>query len=469
MWDPWHQVPLDLKRRFCKPAPLIDVFSVEGKGAGFGNLEIIVNGGRVTSHVHTISNEKFQANFIPHDPGRHRVDVKFNGEKVPNSPWFVEVKDPNTPLLAPMLVAMGGKGGNGTLKRNGENGHAEVETKTNGFTSSYSSNDVSSSLSNNKFSSSTSKLNSEIKQSSLFQQSKKESNLSSSISSNKYESNNFSSSLKTNGTDDLKKKGVSDYEKTEVSNFSSLNTPSLLLGGSTTKSSNLEETRNKFSSSTEQLSSGKATYSTTIERSINTGAGYSSLNKPHEARIKGLNNGGSSTMPKSLSSKGVERKASLHAEPLSSRETGTNRTNGTNSLSSNFTKSTSALASSSSSSLQTSSSTYSAVKSSSNYAATSSLSPPKPAPAPPSPKLPSYKGTADKCKFVGDTVGAGPKHGSFLREILFQVRHFNAGKPATFEMFAPGAKKSDVEVNIISEWKRTYFDISRYITNCFMP
>ena len=363
-----------------------------------------MNGGRVTSHVHTISNEKFQANFIPHDPGRHRVDVKFNGEKVPNSPWFVEVKDPNTPLLAPMLVAMGGKGG--TIKRNGENGHhaAEVETKTNGFSSTYSSNDLSSSLSNNKFSSSTSKLNSEIKQSSLFQQSKKESNLSSTISSNKYESNNFSSSLKTNGTDDLKKKAVSDYEKTEVGNFSSLNTPSLLLGGSSnTKSSGLEESRNTFSSSTEQLNSGRATYSTTIERSINTGAAYSSLNKPHEARIKGLNNGGSSTMPKSLSSKGVERKASLHAEPLS-RE-GSSRTNGTNTLSSNFTKSTSALASSSSSSLQTSSSSYSAVKSSSGYAATSSLSAPKPAPAPPSPKLPSYKGTADKCKFVGDTVG----------------------------------------------------------------
>merc|ERR1719295_69497 len=186
----------------------------------------------------------------------------------------------------------------------------------------------------------------------------------------------------------------------------------------------------------EQLNSGRATYSTTIERSINTGAAYSSLNKPHEARIKGLNNGGSSTMPKSMSSKGVERKASLHAEPLS-REA-SSRTNGTNTLSSNFTKSTSALASSSSSLQQTSSSTYSAVKSSSGYAAaSSSLSPPKPAPAPPSPKLPSYKGTADKCKFVGDTV-----------------RHFNAGKPATFEMFAPGAKKSDVEVNIISPEKR---------------
>merc|ERR1719189_410295 len=194
---------------------------------------------------------------------------------------------------------MGGKGGNG--KRNGENGHhAELETKTNGF----SSNDLSSSLSNNKFSSSTSKLNSEIKQSSLFQQSKKESNLSSSISSSKFESNNFSSSsLKTNGVDDLKKKAVSDYEKTDVGNFSSLNTPSLLLGGSSnTKSSGLEESRNMFSSSTEQLNSGRATYSTTIERSINTGAAYSSLNKPHEARIKGLNNGGSSTMPEQLNS-----------------------------------------------------------------------------------------------------------------------------------------------------------------------
>merc|ERR1712098_401988 len=54
-----------------------------------------------------------------------------------------------------------------------------------------------------------------------------------------------------------------------------------------------------------------------------------------------------------------------------------------------------------------------------------------------SPKLTSYKGTAEKCKFVGETV-----------------RHFNAGKPATFEMFAPGAKKGDVEVNIISPEKR---------------
>ena len=50
------------------------------------------------------SDEKFAANFIPHDAGRHRLDVKFNGEKVPGSPRFCEVKDPNTPLMAPGLL-----------------------------------------------------------------------------------------------------------------------------------------------------------------------------------------------------------------------------------------------------------------------------------------------------------------------------------------------------------------------------
>ena len=49
-----------------------------------------MNGGRVTSHVHTISKEQFKANFIPHDPGRHRVDVKFNGEKVTKNIYFIK-------------------------------------------------------------------------------------------------------------------------------------------------------------------------------------------------------------------------------------------------------------------------------------------------------------------------------------------------------------------------------------------
>ena len=406
-------------------------------------MEIIVNGGRVTSHVHTISKEQFQANFIPHDPGRHRVDVKFNGEKVPNSPWFVEVKDPNTPLLAPMLVA-----NRGNAKKNGENGHDTGDN--NGFgMNKYGSNSELTSSMNNKFSSSHSKLNTELKQSSLFQQSKKETNINStfnSSNSSKLESN--FSSLK-NGMEDLsslnkKKTSNSDFEKTDMGSFSILNTPALLMGSGSksSKTTTLEEEKKFNSSSTEQLNSmssftPRATYSTTIERSVNTGSGYSSLNKPHEARLKGLTNG-SSTMPKSSTfSKSIERRSSLHAKvadpPNEQKPLSTNMSNG---LNSSFSKSQDLLTSSSS--FAATSSSYKATHNSLSSSSTTQKSTLETGKSlgigPPSPKLTSYKGTADKCKFVGETV-----------------RHFNAGKLASFELFAPGAKKGDVDVNIISK------------------
>lgn len=54
-----------------------------------------------------------------------------------------------------------------------------------------------------------------------------------------------------------------------------------------------------------------------------------------------------------------------------------------------------------------------------------------------SPKLSSYRGTAEKCQFEGETV-----------------RHYNAGKLATFELKAPGHKREDIEINIISKcWR----------------
>ena len=402
--------------------PLVILFSlsVDGRGAGFGNLEIIVNGGRVTSHVHTISKEQFKANFIPHDLGRHRVDVKFNGEKVPNSPWFVEVKDPNTPLLAPMLVANRGGG------RRAENGYDTV--------------DSSELAANNKLSSSFSKLNSELAQSSLFQQSKTESNnftsSYNSSSTSKFESN--LSSLR-NGVEDLsiakkKQNSSSDFEKSDFGSFSLLETPKLLASGTKSSTSKTFEE----SSSSEQVNSltPKTTYSTTIERSINTGTGYSSLNKPHEARVKGLTNG-SSTMPKSSSTfnKSLERRSSLHAkvadESLSDQKKVTSNTNGSNGLSSSYSKSQDVTTNSSSSYNATSSSSYKTTQQSSLSSSQKTV---QESYGPGSPKLPSYKGTAEKCKFVGETV-----------------RHFNAGKPATFELFAPGSKKGDVDVNIISK------------------
>ena len=375
----------------------------------------------MTSHVHTISKEQFKANFIPHDPGRHRVDVKFNGEKVPNSPWFVEVKDPNTPLLAPMLVASRGSGA-----KNGHDGYDTVDNK-------YSSN---SDLTNNKINSSyTSKLNSELQQSSLFQSSKVETNnFSSSYNSSKLESS--VSSLK-NGVDDLsisrKKQNGTDFQKKEFGSYSNLELPKLLSGS---KSNNTEE-RHSSSQQLSSFTSPKTTYSTTIERSINTGSGYSSLNKPHEARVKGLTNG-SSTMPKqSTFNKSVERRSSLHAKVASD---GTNSdqkissTNGNGVIASFSSKSQDIMSSTSSSynATQTQSHSFKSSQNSSSHQRSVQESQPK---GLASPKLTSYKGTADKCKFVGETV-----------------RHFNAGKPATFELFAPGAKKTDVDVNIISKY-----------------
>ena len=61
---------------------------------GLGTLQelLLYMAESLASRVSSYEQERFEANFIPHDPGRHRVDVKFNGEKVPNSPWFVEVK-----------------------------------------------------------------------------------------------------------------------------------------------------------------------------------------------------------------------------------------------------------------------------------------------------------------------------------------------------------------------------------------
>lgn len=59
------------------------IFSVDGSRAGSGNLEILVNGGRVTSSVRALGGQKFIASFTPHESGTHVVQITFNGETVP--------------------------------------------------------------------------------------------------------------------------------------------------------------------------------------------------------------------------------------------------------------------------------------------------------------------------------------------------------------------------------------------------
>lgn len=56
---------------------------VDGSGAGSGDLEILVEGGRVTSSVRSLGGQRFKAAFTPHQALPHRVDIRFNGATVP--------------------------------------------------------------------------------------------------------------------------------------------------------------------------------------------------------------------------------------------------------------------------------------------------------------------------------------------------------------------------------------------------
>ncbi|XP_008544602.1 filamin-A [Microplitis demolitor] len=66
-------------------------FEIDGSRAGSGNLEILVNGGHVTSFVKALGSHRFLASFVPHEAVTHLVEMTFNGETVPGSPWRVNV------------------------------------------------------------------------------------------------------------------------------------------------------------------------------------------------------------------------------------------------------------------------------------------------------------------------------------------------------------------------------------------
>ncbi|XP_043521085.1 filamin-A isoform X2 [Frieseomelitta varia] len=66
-------------------------FEIDGCNAGSGNLEILVNGGHVTSFVRALGSQRFLASFVPHEAVVHLVEMTFNGEVVPGSPWRVGI------------------------------------------------------------------------------------------------------------------------------------------------------------------------------------------------------------------------------------------------------------------------------------------------------------------------------------------------------------------------------------------
>ncbi|XP_029670419.1 filamin-A-like isoform X2 [Formica exsecta] len=59
-------------------------FEIDGSRAGSGNLEILVNGGHVTSFVRALGSQRFLASFVPHEAVTHLVEMTFNGEVIPD-------------------------------------------------------------------------------------------------------------------------------------------------------------------------------------------------------------------------------------------------------------------------------------------------------------------------------------------------------------------------------------------------
>ena len=71
-------------------------FEIDATAAGSGNLEIIINGGRVACRVRELSPREFIASFTPTQRIPHVIEMKFNGEHVRGSPWTLSTRESST-------------------------------------------------------------------------------------------------------------------------------------------------------------------------------------------------------------------------------------------------------------------------------------------------------------------------------------------------------------------------------------
>lgn len=64
---------------------------METSQAGPGNLEVTVNGGRVPTSAQAQGPHTYAISFTPREAAPHTVDLRFNGEDVPGSPFQCRV------------------------------------------------------------------------------------------------------------------------------------------------------------------------------------------------------------------------------------------------------------------------------------------------------------------------------------------------------------------------------------------
>lgn len=73
--------------------------TVETSQAGPGNLEVTVNGGLVPTSAQAQGPHTYAISFTPRDATVHSVDLRFNGQDVPGSPFKCSVS-PAAKILA---------------------------------------------------------------------------------------------------------------------------------------------------------------------------------------------------------------------------------------------------------------------------------------------------------------------------------------------------------------------------------
>lgn len=77
---------------------------VETSQAGPGNLEVTVNGGRVPTSAQAQGPHTYAISFTPREATVHTVDLRFNAEDVPGSPFSCQVIKFNAMQLVHMVL-----------------------------------------------------------------------------------------------------------------------------------------------------------------------------------------------------------------------------------------------------------------------------------------------------------------------------------------------------------------------------
>ena len=73
--------------------------TVEATNAGPGNLEVIVNNGKVPSSPQALGPSQYAISFVPKDAETHFIEIRFNGEPISGSPFICNVIDASKMVL----------------------------------------------------------------------------------------------------------------------------------------------------------------------------------------------------------------------------------------------------------------------------------------------------------------------------------------------------------------------------------